>query len=281
MSVYAGEKPFDKIGDIQVQDESIHLENAFDMVASAPTGMLLICEHNKSVIWKIRVSDNKISSWSLDGKPNRMSTNASGQVLVLIWKKTEEERARRDNVLTPTHLDVYEPSDGKQLKSILPNEEEFSRAYHAVQTTRGTYVIAHAAGKFIEDQRGDEFFTAFPNGEPRVLRGIFEKYFISEINASGDVVQLIKQHTAFDEKVLSWPRHLAIDSGDRVFIADHRNDRIVMLDTKAEGMTSKVVLSALSISKPVRVCYIEEERRLIVGQTGNSDVFSVFKVEGQ
>ena len=275
LSVFSGVKPFAKIEDIHIHEgEGKQLKNARDMVATG--GLILIGELNDTVIWKMQLPGKQISQWNLNGTPHGMSVNPTGHVLVLIWKKAEEERARREELpIIPMHLNVYEPTEGAEQKSIKLDERIFSKAYHAVQTSRGTYIVAHSEALTEGGGNTDGFYVRGRDSRTvRVSIDAIPHFWITEINDNGDV---LRSHKSFDEVDLNWPSHLAIESEDKVFISDQENDRILMLDSSVEGSkASRVVLTSLSVVKPARVCYVGEENKLIVGQVGNNNLISVF-----
>jgi len=97
-------------------------------------------------------------------------------------------------------------------------------------------------------------------------RRMVMNFAISELTRGGQMVirRFIPSH---ERQRLNYPWYLSLDSDDRVFVADHRKNTVILLDcdlkwnrvlcTTREGKEGTWV--------PFRLCYDEEMKILIVG----------------
>jgi len=80
---------------------------------------------------------------------------------------------------------------------------------------------------------------------------------VSEVDVTG---RLLRTFTD-----VSWPRHLSVDSEGRVFVADYRNHRILLLNS--ELRLQRVLIhtdSQIKLPKPALLCCDERTSRLYV-----------------
>lgn len=136
---------------------------------------------------------------------------------------------------SPSGLEIYGP-DAKQVRRIeLPDEIEYPK--HAVRTSGGNYVISGKA-------KGSEAWGVF------------------EVNVDGEVLRSHTQH-----KPLMESYHLAIDSADRVIVADCWNHRLVVVDAKlsrSEELLPKD--SKGELRWPWRLQYVPSDNQVLVLQ---------------
>ena len=131
----------------------------------------------------------------------------------------------------PASLDIYRPNGTPFIHRRLP--VKIRSPLHAVETSTGNYVISHA---------WENSWT----------------WTVSEVTADGSLVRsfLPSHHSLY----FNWPRHLSIDSRDRIFVADCENDRIcVVYDQLSSG---EVLLSR--IIRPERLHFDEDEGQLLI-----------------
>ena len=104
---------------------------------------------------------------------------------------------------------------------------------------------------------------------------------VSEVSAEG---QVLRQFSGS----LCRPQHIAVDRQGNIFVADSRNDRILLLD--AQLALRRVIIDARQLSyrlplrrryvqqEPFRLCYMEQSGQLLVGFFyGGVAVFDVLR----
>jgi len=124
---------------------------------------------------------------------------------------------------------------------------------HAVESPTGTFIVSHS------DTRLEQINT-------------MAHHLISEVNTDG---QVLRQFIGSRLSSLSQTRHIAIDSHGNVFVADHDNDHILLLNTQLKLRRVIIDEHQLNYQRPWRLCYRESTGQLLVGLKDNVAVFDV------
>ena len=122
--------------------------------------------------------------------------------------------------------------------------------HHAVESPTGTFIVSHRNTELKQHQ-------------------------VSEVDSGGEV---LRQFGGSRRPSLGRPPHVAVDSHDKIFVADFDNRRILLLD--AELKLRRVIDEhQLSHRRPRRLCYVERTGQLLVGfeRDGNVAVFDVLR----
>ena len=139
--------------------------------------------------------------------------------------------------------------DGNELHHIeLP---DYMIAYHAVETTRNTYIVSHH-NRFIEDT------SSHPDS-------------VTEVDVNGRVIRTFNDD--IDSIHFNHPRYLVLDN-DHVIVADRFNERIILL--KSDLQLKRILINELDRKQPTRVCLISS-RLLEISFFESTDI-DVFKV---
>ena len=275
ISVYEDRYPFRSKKNIEMK----YIQCPFGIGSSGKDRCLYVSDSYKSCIWKItRETDDqhKIIKWlTTDYTPDVRSVSSDGHVLMI---KDSSHR-----------LMIY-GSDAELIRSIqLPTEIE--DPLHAVETSIGNFIILHK--------------TIFNKNEPiRDLTDSDLVYFVSELSRDGQTV--IRCFIPSDKtQKLNSPRHLSLDSDDRVFVADFHNRRVILLDSDlkwnqiicpSSSTTTKTMLYRktsltneektplwpywpnqwkYSRSWPLSLCYDEENKQLIAEDCSQVYVYTL------
>lgn len=133
---------------------------------------------------------------------------------------------------SPSRLEIYGP-DAKQVRCInLPDEIEYPK--HAVGTSGGNYVIS---GKV----KGSEAWGVF------------------EMNVDGKILHRLTQANHLTESY-----HLAIDSADRLIVADCWNNRLAIIDAKLSRCEELLPKNSKGLKWPWRLHYVASDNQVLV-----------------
>jgi len=138
-------------------------------------------------------------------------------------------------------------ADGNELRRVhLP---DYMYPHHAVESPTGTFIVGHVNTQLMQWQ-------------------------VSEVNTGGEV---LRQFTGSRLSSVGWTEHVAVDSHGNIFVADHDNHRILLLD--AHLTLRRVIIDEhqLNYKQPWRLCYREQSGQLLVGFC-EGDGVSVFDV---
>jgi hypothetical protein len=92
---------------------------------------------------------------------------------------------------------------------------------------------------------------------------------ISKVDDSGHVITVYGDRRGSGEQQLDDPCHVTLDpERGGVMVADSNNGRVVLLDSTLRF--ERVLLSNLTVHKPLRLCYIEHTGRLLVALRGGA-----------
>jgi len=133
---------------------------------------------------------------------------------------------------------------GEELRRVpLPR---YMEPRHAVESPSGSFVVAHWNTELKQCQ-------------------------VSEVNTEGRVLRQFSGSLGFTP-------HIAIDSQGNIFVADHGNDRILLLD--AQLALRRVIIDEHQLNDdmpPWRLCYNEQSGQLLVGCYRVVSVFDVLE----
>jgi len=134
---------------------------------------------------------------------------------------------------------------GSELRRVqLPEHVE---PWHAVESPTATFIVSHKNTQL-------------------------KQWQISEVNVSG---QVLRQFTGSRLSPLGWAQHIAVDSHGNVFVADHDNRRILLLDAQLKLRRVIIDEHQLNYTKPRRLYYRESTGQLLVGLYSNAMLFDV------
>jgi len=173
--------------------------------------------------------------------PSTMSVSCDGQeLLILALRSLYIYGAFGPEVVSQKpHLVVQLPSDVVE-------------PYHAVGTSSGHFIIIHSLAKDVDE-------TAGPKKEKKQM------FVVSKVTRDGRLVvrRFLPQNMTQE---LNYPRYLALDSDDRVFVADEENNRVVFLDSDLSWIRILCPIEdeVKAIWTPHRLCYDKVERQLVV-----------------
>jgi len=136
-------------------------------------------------------------------------------------------------------------ADGNQLRRVhLPH---YMEPLHAVESPTGTFIVGHYNSQLKQGQ-------------------------ISEVNTGGEV---LRQFTGSRLSSLGWPPHIAVDSRGNIFVADHDNRRILLLDAHLKLRRVIIDEHQLNYKQPRCLCFREQSGQLLVGFWEGVSVFDV------
>jgi len=242
VQVFESSPPFSQLENMEVQG----LKEPSDIVACRKTSQLYIADFEQCAVWRVKLMFTKqeekfvTSQW----RPFSISVN-SGRLLVTPWDG--------DSIFL--YDDGDDGSSGNEPHRIqLP--QNVDGAYHAVETTRKTFIVCHD-NRFVKE-------THFLN-----ICGVTEVDFAGKVIHSFD-----NRHDGIDSVHITYPYHLALDN-NHVIVADFDSNRIVLL--KSDLQFERVLVN-LNGQRPRRVC-LTSSRLLIVtyryGRSTRVDVFAV------
>jgi len=126
---------------------------------------------------------------------------------------------------------------------------------HAVESPTGTFIVGHRN-------------TQLKQGVSHAV-----SYAVSEVNTGGEV---LRQFTGSRLSSLGYTPHVAVDSHGNIFVADHDNGRILLLDAHLTLRRVIIDKHQLNYKRPYRLCYREQSGQLLVGfKEGGVSVFDV------
>ena len=104
---------------------------------------------------------------------------------------------------------------------------------------------------------------------------------ISEVSIDGTkIIRSFNLRSIESNESNDW--HLSIDEDDNIFVADYRNERVVLLNPRLDEHHILVNRDQHQIDRPFMLCYVREKQMLIVGHgqyrsSSSVSLFSLFK----
>src|SRR6218665_1387976 len=217
------------------------------MVSSEKENCLYIFEGWNQCIWKIKKGINDqftIAKWlTTDYKPMALSVSCDGQLLV---------------VKVPSSTLMVYGSEAELITSI-QLQNDIVNPRHAVETSIGNFIILHQCVQ--EDRR-----MMGSRGNTLGLRWV-----VSEVTRDGQMV-IRRFSPSNDSQELNAAEYILLDSDDRVFVADTRNDRVVLLNSNlkwnrilCQSRVFEEKQEEHRIPRPWKLCYDEDNKEVFVG----------------
>jgi hypothetical protein len=212
-----------------------------------------------SCVWKVK-TDHKVDKWLEGvGSVGSLSVKSEGHIVVLeriygeddkpVRSEDGDDEERADVMLSRSRtvigrVDIYD-TDGVKLSSLqLPPDIE--TPWHVVQTVNKSFIVCHGVS----------------------VTGLHR---VCEVNNEGVRVKSYGGSPG-SELRLDQPQYIALDSEERVFVADYNNHRVLLLDKQ---LNIQRVLLTWSSDWPRRLFYDRETTQLIVGlSSGRVEIFS-------
>ena len=244
--VYPNKEPFDELEDDRIEIKEMN--EPLDMAASGVSRSIFISDDFNRCIWRIQMPSKKISRWEIDGRPRELSINSSDELIVSV------ERDHR------YYIDVYRCEDGERIKEI-----------QVVDVVPGYVVVPPV----VQSLNGNFIIDHLSTDDPLV-------HLISEVSIDGTkIIRSFDPRSIESKELEDWrPRHLSIDEDDNIFVADYRNDRVV-LNPRLDEHQFLVSRDQHQIDAPTRHCYVREKQMLIVGHgrwsSTSVSLFSLYK----
>lgn len=224
----------------------IHLDGVkrpCDLAASDKNECLYISDSLCKCIWKVDVSDKTIGEPDAQRATLWLDTISSPYTLSV---------SRDGHVITvswgsPSSLHIFGPEANSICRVPLPTDVEYP--LHAVESSSGNLVVSHM------------WLNSWT-------------WTISEVSRDGKVVRRFQPK---DKKLLlNWPRHLALDPDDRVFVSDCENDRVIRIDSKLSSCDVLLTRGVAKIARPDRIHYDVGNGQLVVAHfEGQVNIFNL------
>lgn len=146
----------------------------------------------------------------------------------------------------PCHVELYSRRGVLLQRIQLPSD--ILDPFHAIQTRRGVLVVSH----WWRDS---------------VTEGVFA------VDRDG---LMVRRFLSFGpDQRLTYPRYLALDAADRVFVTDFDYNQIIQLDPDLGWIRILLGKGDRAIEYPERLCYDAGRQQLLVGHSGGVDVFAL------
>ena len=189
------------------------MKRPWDMSASKVSRSMFISDPGDRCLWRVQMPGGGISRWEMDGTPVSLSITSSDELIVDVRR---EDRY---------YLDIFSCLDVTRTQSIpLPTEAKDVR--HAVQSSNGNIIILHSTENF-----------------PDV-------YQISELSIDGrNFIRTFDPRSVQSMNIKNWdPDHLSFDDDGRLFVVDHRHNRVYLLSSQLTD--PQILLKRYSTSTP-------------------------------
>ena len=175
-------------------------------------------------------------------------------------------------ILTPRSLDIYRASRprGAVQKPLLTVHlpSDIDDPLHAVETSSGDFVVLHSVEKDVNET------VKLKVREKQLL------FAVSKVTRDGRLVRrrFVPQNEAQELKA---PCYLALDSDDRVFVADEGSGRVILLDSDLSWIRIFCQSDFEDQGKilPHRLCCDKVDRQLIVSGLYRREVVNVYSID--
>jgi len=193
-----------------------------DMTSCVRHKCLYMSDFGSRCIHRYELARRATSKWSVPREPRGLSVTPSGNLLVTCW---------RPNKLVELSVD-----SGECVREIAL-QSDIERPRHSVQLTTGQYVVCH----------GHRYSAV---------------HQVCVVGDDGKVTRSYGGQRGSHVGQLCLPYHLAVDKDSQfIFVADQRNNRVVLLSP-----TLEFVRHIEGLSEPERLYFHQATRRLFVGQ---------------
>jgi hypothetical protein len=245
ISVYiAYQQAYTRLPDIHING----MKNPVDIAACINSGGLYVSDVGSDCVWRVK-ADRKVDKWLHVQNVVSLSVTSDGRLVMLI---ATDLQGKSPNVTWHGRLEVYSPGGVPLTKITLP--ADILNPRHAVQTASGTFIVSHG------------------NKDTALNR-------VCEVTSDYGVIVASYGHQPGSEPgQLNTPFRIALDSEERIIVADRINDRVVLLDRKLN--LQRVLLTWTShidgIGGPMRLHYDRQTAQLAVGlMSGHVDIYSL------
>lgn len=202
------------------------LEAPWDLASSVKSSCLYLTDCTSNSVYKMTLPSHEVSPWLKDISYPHTLTVTSPEDQVLLLRYG-----------SPASLEIYgtDAVEPVKVRSIqLPDEIEYPK--HAVPTSDGNYVVSGKA-------KGREEWGVF------------------EMNVEGKILHRLTQGKHVTESY-----HLAIDSADRLFVADCWNHRLLILDAELNRSEELQAKDGKALRWPWRLHYVTSDNQVLVLQ---------------
>ena len=223
--VYDAKAPYLRQPNIEVED----LQRPRDIAACDKTKRLFVTDFINDCVWEVDVSvihvGEKVKS------ANKLIEGVSLESLSLSADRL---------LLTPyegNELMLY-TVEGIHITSLKLPVNITPR--HAVETPTGNFILSH--------------FGVGANRSDGVI----------EIDKNGNEVAAYDDKGVTGALQLDWPHHVSVDKEGRIFVADHNNKRVLLLNSKLQ--LERVLMNADcdTLGEPRRLTFVEEMGLLLI-----------------
>lgn len=243
LQVFTGRPPFSHLREVTVNG----LTDASDIVVCSATKRLFVADNALSVIWRVNLLSDKqadkfvTTPWpplSMSIKSRRLLVTAYDNDALLLYADDDD--------------DDVDAGDMRPKSIPLP---DYMRALHAVESSRGTYIVSHS--------------NRFPGDT------MSQHDSVTEVDVDGNVVRQFVGHSNVFPERLNKPFYLLLaDDSSHVIVADLLNERVVILNP---DLRLKRVLVQPLTGQPIRMCIGKESGLLFVAFNCSADI-GAFKV---
>ena len=206
---------------------------------------MFILQVKCNCIWKIQMSDKRVSKWPIDGVPMQMSKTTNEDLLVLV-KKTDGT----------IFMELYDPRELNLRRRILfPTRKFGSPTGVVIQLSNGDFVVPWI------DPKQEKVTT------------------ISQFKDNGDIVRTSDFHHKSDLT----HKYIAVDQMENLFIAELLTEKIYVLDsqfTQAPRLlfTNERMPTGCRMFQPSPIVYVKETEQFIMLQNRTQiNVISLLK----
>lgn len=233
--VYDADHPFARHPSIFVKD----MRCPNDVASCADNRCLYVVDSDKSCVWRVSPS---LSSGQSDllwlaraSQPWTVSVGCGGRVLL-----AAEGR--------PPHLNVYDAGAEILMRVRLP--AAILLIQHAVELPNGHFIVGYG--------RDCSTSTSSSTGE------------ICQVSKNGDMIRFFESPAS-----LKWPKHLAFDGRDRIFVAEFSNHCVLELNERFH--LERVLLSweRDQVDAPSRLCLVPGTPCLLLAEASCVKVYGV------
>ena len=218
--VYPDKEPFDELRNDRI--EIRRMQYPSDIAASGVSRAIFISDLNSRCVWRIQIPSKTISLGLIqkNGWPWELSVNSSDELIVLVLRDPRY------------YIDMHRCVDFERIKSIQVVGDVPKVLHHVVQSSNGNFIILHGS------------------------RDIPPVYRISEVSIDG--TKTIRS-TESSELQDWWPQHLSIDEDDNIFVADQKNDVVILFNPRLDEHRNLLSREEHRISGPKTLCYVRDE----------------------